>query len=213
MYLRKFVVCKCCIDLDRRMYFSEELQQVTSLGDALQVSQGPMSIVGRMDTSTTTAAPTGDANLYGSRRLEDGPSNWLKAGEGRTRLCAGVKADCNSIQTCTYHAYGPCGGAAEPYFYFESQIEAFGLVSDSEAYLTDASQATLMTPSSVANNGYRVVDPDVSTPGGSSYAFITSGAWFGSDPNVRGAYLGMASYVVKSGNIESNTNEVISAGW
>jgi len=123
-------------------------------------------------------------------------------------MCAGLRNQCTDMQSCTYHAYGPCGGASAPPVYLEAHIVGSALVSNAATYLTDASQLTILTPSTVSNNGY-VTRDDSATSGSATYAFMTAGGFVGTNPSVSGGYVGMASYLLKSGTISTSTNSVI----
>jgi hypothetical protein len=135
------------------------------------------------------------------------PESWIEAGSGERKMCGGATAECTSAQTCTYHAYGPCGGATEPSVYFEANIEGMGIVYDSEAYLTDSTKAEVIKPAEIENNKY-ISKSASEKAGDAEYAYISAGAWYG-DPAVSGGFLGMASYLLKKGTITTKSNTVI----
>jgi hypothetical protein len=143
------------------------------------------------------------------------PDGWIQAGSGDSKMCAGGTAECTSAQTCTYHAYGPCGGATEPAVYFEAQIEGIGLIYDTDAYITDPTggHAMVVEASNVANNGYTSsndgVEIDDGNGGKAEVAYLSSGAWFGENPSESGGFLGMAAFLLKKGTVTTKSNSVV----
>lgn len=142
------------------------------------------------------------------------PTAWVKAGSGAQQMCAGATDACTSVETCTYHAYGPCGGASTPPIYIEGSITALAVIEGgSEAYLSDDTKITQLTPSPVVNNGYKGSEGDLTVTDSNgatiaTYARMTAGAFYGSDPMVSGGFLGMAAYILQTGTLQTKMNNV-----
>jgi hypothetical protein len=133
---------------------------------------------------------------------------WIKAGS----MCVGIMENCNSVATCTYHAYGPCGGnKTAPDIYLEGSLVGFALIKNASTYLTDATAMTVVDPSEVANNGYRhaAEDKTCGENGDCKYALVTAGGYYGTDPVVSGGFLGMASYAMISGSVKTKYVDVL----
>jgi hypothetical protein len=112
------------------------------------------------------------------------------------------------METCTLHAFGACGGLDQPTTHFEAHVEALGLIEDSDSFLENPNEDALLTSSELANNLYREYDKDLRL-GGATYSYFVNGAWYGPDPSVHGAYLGVASYVLQKGAVETNSTVFI----
>jgi len=140
------------------------------------------------------------------------PDKWIIAGSGDKRVCAGVKNGCTSASTCTYHAIGPCGGGKTvPDLYVEGEVVGMATVTDANAYLTDKTKYTEIKPTSAnvaPNNGYSLKEENLDA-GGAKYARITSGAFYGVNPDESGGYVGMASYVVQTGTVSTSEVKVM----
>lgn len=119
--------------------------------------------------------------------------------------CAGISTECNSLETCTEVAIGPCKDAtAGPEYYINQYSHSLAFLSDADAYLTDSTKVVQAEKWSGLNvKGYRDVNGD-KTEGTAKYAYIMTGAWYGSA--VSGGYVGSGSYLMKSGTISTNKN-------
>jgi len=118
---------------------------------------------------------------------------------------AGISTECNSLETCTEVAIGPCKDAtAGPEYYINQYSHSLAFLSDADAYLTDSTKVVQAEKWSGLNvKGYRDVNGD-KTEGTAKYAYIMTGAWYGSA--VSGGYVGSGSYLMKSGTISTNKN-------
>jgi hypothetical protein len=161
-----------------------------------------------LSASSPAAPPREDAVTSDGRRLQEDPTEWIKAGERAQTMCVGLPSECLSTEKCTLYAFGPCGGLDKPTTHFEARVEALGLIDDSEAYLGNPNEVTFLTSSEIANNLYREYNKDL-RQGGATYSHFSNGAWYGPDPRVHGAYLGTASYVLQNGTIKTNSTLLI----
>jgi hypothetical protein len=137
------------------------------------------------------------------------PNKWVKADAGATTMCAGVNTGtnaCVSVETCTYHAIGPCGGLTKPAIYIEANIANVALLKNKNTYLTDSTKMQLLTPSNVQNNGYQKIDQvtNLASAPGAGFNRITTGAFYGSDPAKMGVFIGMAAYMMQKGEVKTN---------
>jgi hypothetical protein len=161
-------------------------------------------------------------SLLALRCFAGAPDVWVGGGASSKRICAGIKKNCDGVQTCIYHAFGPCGGLSEPTMYVEAHVEAYLALRGSDTYLEDASQIRAFSPSSAEGNGYRryfVSTNDNSkflresvnadSADGGRYAFMQAGAFYGADPSVSGSWLGVSSYLLTEGNVTTRTKGFI----
>eukprot|EP00928_Gymnodinium_smaydae_P044120 TRINITY_DN29452_c0_g1_i1.p1 TRINITY_DN29452_c0_g1~~TRINITY_DN29452_c0_g1_i1.p1 ORF type:complete len:372 (-),score=27.39 TRINITY_DN29452_c0_g1_i1:97-1212(-) len=136
---------------------------------------------------------------------------WVKSSGKNLRICAGVERQCKAMPSCTIIAHGPCGSVSGdvPPHYFKSEIDSIGLIkgSTSGAYLSDPKLVTRLSPSTIANNGYRQVQAN-QTQGAAEYAMVTNGAFFG-DPAVMGAFLGTNYMLIQQGSMSTNTLPIL----
>jgi hypothetical protein len=126
---------------------------------------------------------------------------WVKS--STTNMCAGIMEECDSIETCTLTAFGPCTDASKG-AYASLQSTFVGLAFVEDGYLTDASKAKVVDPDESGTNGYR--DSAQMKADGYEYAYTMTGGRYG-DMSQVGGYMGIASYF-NTGSKAIETNEV-----
>ena len=130
-----------------------------------------------------------------------------------TKMCAGIISPCDSAQTCSATAIGPCPGDAtkEPTAYLESIFQGFAYIN-SKQYLdpttgkmsTTAGQYKIIDASGPGFRDYAVDQAGTET--NSKYAYSMVGNVFG-DMAKAGGYGGVVSYL-NTGNVDIKTDSV-----
>jgi len=135
------------------------------------------------------------ASLFGA----EASLSWTRA--GTTQTCAGIQIPCNSMATCTRVGVGPCNDTAVgPPFYITSEYVGMAFIGSDTLYQTTSSEVKVVNPFQNDNNGYRDYNDT------NQYAYTMTGAYFGSNPNSSGGYIGVASFLMKNGRVSTNKN-------
>ncbi|KAJ1486790.1 hypothetical protein T484DRAFT_1788609 [Baffinella frigidus] len=125
---------------------------------------------------------------------------WVKSSD----TCAGLLYTCNSGESCTKTALGPCAGggaSAGAIFHVETSFSGMAFVKNIATYTTDATQSLIFEKAKSNPHGYRDFAPSIVVDKETSYSFAMVGAAMGNTSLKTGGYVGITGFMANKGDM------------